>query len=241
MKHAFLFLVMAIGAPLLQFPCQAQEAKAALQNRYYVGLQTFMGSYEMFYRTTPRLLGIKPWQVVAGAHLTRRWAVQVGYTTSNRSSIEDPSYTGTTLSGQYVSGRRGSDSREQAAVLLMRYSLIRRPHPRLQVDVLAGLTLVSSRFSVYGADFVDGQTVREYYSGDHATQFYATAGLGARYPFGKHFEGVFDYTLSRNLKSVPAGLHQQVSGSSLGLTRAFGLGLRYRFALHKKEVTPASL
>lgn len=94
-----------------------------------------------------------------------------------------------------------------------------------------------SRFRVYGSDFVDGQLVRETNLQDRATQFYVTAGLGLRYPFGRHFEGVLDYSYSRNLKSVAGGLHQQVSGNSLGLTRTFGLGLRYGFDVKRKTAT----
>lgn len=82
--------------------------------------------------------------------------------------------------------------------------------------------------------------VREVRLGDQATQLSITAGLGIRYPFGHHFEGVFDWTYSRNLKSVPEYVHQQVTGNKWGMTRALSLGLRYRFAVKKKVAASGS-
>lgn len=230
-------------ASLLLFSAtaSAQVAASPTPVRYYVALSSIRSNYEVFYPTTPQLAVITTGQATVGVQFNPRWAMQLGYAYSRDKSSQDPAYTGTTLAGQYITGRRSNDSWEQAFPLLVRYALIGRPNPRLQIDFIGGGTVVDGRFSVHYIDFVDGQVVREFNAGDHVTQLYFTAGLGVRYPFGKHFEGVFDYMLSRNFKAVPASFHQQVSGSSLGLTRAFSLGLRYRFALHKKAITPASL
>ncbi|MDQ2794166.1 MAG: porin family protein [Bacteroidota bacterium] len=235
MRQSRIISVTLIAALKLGGFCNAQTIQPAkAPTTYYVGVQSFRGRYEVFYPTTPSEVGVEPWQLVAGIQLAPRWVVQVGYSYSSRRSVEDPSYTGTTLIGQYISGRRGSDSHEQAVPLLLNYAVVRSPNPRLQIDVIVGLTWVQTAFRSYGTDYIDGQVAKEYYVSDHATQFYFTGGLGARYPFGRHFEGVFNWTYSRNFRSVPEVVHFSVTGNRYGLTRALSLGLRYRFAVKKK-------
>ncbi|MFD2721788.1 hypothetical protein ACFST9_23935 [Hymenobacter monticola] len=68
-----------------------------------------------------------------------------------------------------------------------------------------------------------------------ATHLYATGGIGLRYPFGRNFEGVFDWTYSKNFRPASEYVHLAVTGNKLGLTRALSLGLRYRFAVGKKK------
>jgi hypothetical protein len=206
--------------------------------KFYGGIQSLISSYEVFYPSAPHLSRISPWQLVAGTQLSSRWAVQVGYTYSHDVHDHNPSYTGTTVSGEPMSGSLYNELWEQAIPLGFRYCLLRWPKPRLQIDVIAGTTVVTSRFQFDEVNKISSRVTHEFHSSGHATQLYATLGLGARYPFGRHFEGVFDYSYSRNLRSVPEGLHLAVSGNEWGLTRAYSLGLRYRFNLKKKAATP---
>jgi hypothetical protein len=243
MKTATLSSLLLVSALAGSQPGQAQAMisdKAPGPGRFYGGAQKFQSRYEMFYPTRPSLVIIQPWQLVAGMYLLPRLAIQVGYAHSGDEYHADPSYTGTTITGKPTYGRRGSESYEQVIPLLLRYSLIRTPHPRLQIDLLGGGALVSSGFRNYAADFVDGVLVSEVDDQAHATQLYATLGLGARYPFGRHFEGVFDYSYSRNLRSVPEAAHLYASGSKWGLTRAYSLGLHYRFNVKKKAAAPGA-
>jgi hypothetical protein len=98
--------------------------------RFYAGAQTFQSQYEVFYPTTPGMVGIKPWQIVAGMYLVPRLAIQLGYAYSGDEFHEDPSYIGTTTTGKSTYGWRSSESYEQVVPLLLRYSLIRTLHPR---------------------------------------------------------------------------------------------------------------
>ncbi len=232
-------LVLLGGGILLGLQAKAQSiSRESEPLRYVVGLQAVRSEYEIFFPTTPSMVSIGPWEVTVGIRIAPRCEAQLSYKASSHTSLEDPSYTGTTLTGQHTSGTRGADSRQQALPLLIRYAFIKSPHPRLQLDVVGGMTLVAAHFNSYGSDFVDGQLVREISSQGRAAQLFATLGVGARYPFGEHFEGVLDYHYSRNLKAVPEGIHQLVTGNKYGLTRALSLGLRYRFALPKKAAAP---
>ena len=201
---------------------------------FYGGVQSLQSRYEVFYPSTPHLSVVKPWQLVAGARLSSRWSIQLGYTYSRDIFDLNPSYTGTNDAGEPTSGSRYSGQWEQAAPLVLRYSLVQRSVPRLQLDAIVGTTLVASRFEYDETRKVNSLVVYHTHSSDRTTQLYITAGLGLRYPFGKHFEGVFDYSYSRNLKSVSEGLHLQVTGNRFGLTRAYSLGVRYRFNFGKR-------
>ena len=75
----------------------------------------------------------------------------------------------------------------------------------------------------------------EFSASDHTTQGFATAGLGMRYSFGRHFEAVGDVAWNHNFHEASPDLHQQVTGSRYGLTRSTNIGVRYRFNLHKPK------
>ncbi|MCI1187015.1 outer membrane beta-barrel protein [Hymenobacter sp. DH14] len=240
MKTKSIFAILI--AVFLHSPkdCRAQEVSMQqFKLTYYVGIEALRANYEVFYPSTPALTNSGSWQLCAGVRIRSRLSIQAGYANIMHSSREDPAYEGTTLSGSYITGKRGSDTRTLTIPLIIRYSLIRRAHPRLQIDAIAGGTLVADNYSLFYLDYVDGVLVRDYHESAHITQVCATAGLGARYPFGRHLEGVLDWTYSRNLKAVPEPIHQQVTGNRFGLTRALSLGLRYRFAVKKKEAVAA--
>jgi hypothetical protein len=92
---------------------------------------------------------------------------------------------------------------------------------------------VSTRSTDAAEEFIDGQSQGVLSSQDQTKQLYAVAGLGIKYPFGRHLEVLFDYTWIRNFKRAPEYVHQEVTGNTWGLTKAFGLGVRYRFNLKK--------
>jgi hypothetical protein len=100
---------------------------------------------------------------------------------------------------------------------------------RLQLDLIGGGTWVNSRFRVAAEDFINGQSLGLVSQEDHTRQWYLTAGLGARYSFSQHVEGVLEYTLIRNTQRIPAYVHLATLGNRWGLTRSISLGLRYRF------------
>ncbi len=120
--------------------------------------------------------------------------------------------------------------------LLARYAMVRFPSPRLQVDAILGLSLVGTRDEFSVENRVNGQVVASYSEQNKATHLYATGGLGLRYPFGRRFEGVFDWTYSKNFRYAPDYVHLAVTGNQWGITRALALGLRYRFAVKKKSI-----
>lgn len=150
--------------------CQAQEMKPSQPRlSYYVGIEAIRGSYEVLYPSVPLLSSSGPWQFSVGATIMPSLRLQLGVAGSSHTSREDPAYTGTTLSGSYVSGKRGSDSYTLSVPLVLRYSLIRRAQPRLQIDALVGVTLLADSYKLFYVDYVDGVIVRDYHEADHVT------------------------------------------------------------------------
>lgn len=202
---------------------------------FFVGAHAFNGAYEVFFPNTANNAGTESsWQITIGRNLSSRLTVQLGATYARKSFVDDPSYIRTTSSGQYEDGAYRSNRWSYCLPLLARYAVVRFPNPRLQVDAILGLSLfgVKDRFSIENR--VNGQIVASYSEENKATHLYATGGIGLRYPFGRHFEGIFDWTYSKNFRSAPDYVHLAVTGNKLGLTRALSLGLRYRFAVKKK-------
>lgn len=191
----------------------------------------------MFYPHTSGSAGVHPWQLTVGGNVSTRWAIQVGFSYQNEYEYRAPLYTGTRLNGDYIDGFKTSKRWTYCVPVLARYAVVRYPKPRLQIDALLGLTLLGAESIYEVEDRVNGQVVRQYsYGGGKATQGYYTAGVGFRYPFGRHFEGVFDWTYNRNFRSAPEGVNFNTTGNPYGLTRAINLGLRYRFNVRKKPV-----
>ena len=175
-----------------------------------------------------------PWQLSIGGNLSPRLALQLGYSYRHEADHLDPSYTGTTLTGQFVSGSSSDERWTHCVPLLARYTAIGFPNHRLQADFLLGLTMLhTSEFTA--AEFrVDYQVVSSRSFHYKATQGYISGGFGLRYNFGHHVEGVLDWTYSHNFRSASEDVHLNVTGNRFGLTRALSLGLRYRFAVKKK-------
>lgn len=237
-KRITVGLVLALALVVMQTRAQTMSGQPNFP--YFVGAHAFNGSYEVFFPATANSAGTESsWQLTLGRALSRRWAVQLGVTYARKSFVDDPSYTRTTLSGQYEEGAYRSERGTFCLPVLARYALVRRSRPRLQVDAVAGLTVVRVWDEFTVENRVNGLVVARYAEGGRATHAYLTAGLGLRYPFGRRFEGVLDWTYSRNLRAVPDRVHLAVVGNPLGLTRAVGLGLRYRFALKRKSAAGA--
>lgn len=200
----------------------------------FVGAQAFQSHYAVFFPVSPNNTGVGMWQLVVGGNLSRRLAIQGGYTYVHDLHIDNPSYTGTNTLGQQVSGSSYNERRTSCVPFLVRYSALRFPSPRLQVDLIAGATLLQTEYILEMEDRVNNQVVESIYDQDKVRQLYATLGLGLRYPFGRHVEGVFDWTYSRNFRTNPSSVNLSVTGNGFGLTRALSLGLRYRFNVGKK-------
>ena len=237
------FLLCTVSSCCLTFSAlaQFQPAKdpASIGLRYWVGVDALRSHYEVFFPLTPNDTGTGAWQVSMGVNITPRLATQAGISYTHDENIQDPEYSGTTLSGQYTDGSRINKRWTYCLPILARYAVVRYPHPRLQVDAILGLTLLGTRYLLAGENRVDGQVVSSFFEEGKATHLYATGGVGLRYPFGRHFEGVFDWTYSKNFRSAPDYVHLAVTGNKLGLTKALSLGLRYRFAVQKKTAATA--
>ncbi len=234
MRATLIFLGLLLGNGLI---AKAQVAALNDPCRYYVGLQSATNWYELYYKagpftTPPTSIKVSPWLLSAGYFILPRLAVQLGFAYRTRSDSY-PGATGTDLQGHRILDDAFTDADKQVAVpLMLRYSLSRRK-PHLRADALLGVVWAHHSFVQDSHDEVDGQITRQSSSSDRAGNFYASAGLGVRWVFNRHFEALGDFTLNRNLKDVPNYVHQQVTGNTLGLTHSVNLGLRYRFNLHK--------
>lgn len=207
---------------------------------YYVALQYSQANYEIYYPSTPNYNSIYAPQLVVGWQLKPRLAAQVGFGFERTSYRQDPSYTGTTVAGVPIYGWSQEKTYMHSFPVLMRYSLVQYRKTRVQLDFLAGATVLYAKFRSEGAGYVGGQLVRQSSYGDQATQFYLAGGFGVRYLFRPRIEGVFEAIWSRNTKEVPSVVHLNVSGNSLGITKAYSLGLRYRFNL-RRQAAPEAL
>ncbi|TGE19712.1 hypothetical protein [Hymenobacter elongatus] len=235
MKIPLFTLLLCAGIPGQGPECQAQPSTPSYTPRFSIGVQTAQNRYVVFYPTTVSTRSIKPWMVTAGVQFTPRFLLQVGYGYSHEETVEDPSGTGTTLTGQQTSGVYRYASRAWAVPLLTRYTLTRRPLSRVQFDLLSGATLAAARFSGYSDSRIDGQIISSTSYGGRATpQLYATAGVGARVWFGKHWHLVWDITLNRNLHASSRYTNLETTGNRWGLTRSANLGVQYRFGWPKK-------
>jgi hypothetical protein len=236
MRNNLRVFVTGLWWPLLAaLPGQAQEKSPEAAPHFYVGVhQLYQVSYQVFYPDTPGRAGVHPWQLTVGGNVSTRLAVQAGVSYQREHTPRAPLYTGTRLNGDYVDGFQTSTQRTYCVPVLARYAVVRHPKPRLQVDALLGLTLFGTKANYEIEDRVNRQVVRQYSYGGEATHGYYTAGVGLRYPFGRHFEGVLDWTYSRNFRAAPVDVNFNTTGNRFGLTRAISLGLRYRFNLHKK-------
>jgi hypothetical protein len=236
MRNDIRIFMAGLVAPLFgALPCRAQEKSPDATPRFYVGVHHLYNTgYQVFYPDTPGSAGVHPWQLTAGGNVSTRLAIQIGFSYQNESKYRDPLYTGTRLNGDYIEGFQTSKRWTYCVPVLVRYAVVRYPKPRLQVDVLLGLTLLGTESSYEVEDRVNGQVVRQYSYGGKATQGYYTAGVGFRYPFGRHFEGVLDWTYNRNFRSTSEGVNFNTTGNRYGFTRAINLGVRYRFNVRKK-------
>jgi hypothetical protein len=235
MKSIFHLLWAAASGCMLSLPCHAQTLSGSTAlPQFYVVTYLSTADYELIYPTTPNLGGTDPWMAAVGKQLATRWAVQLGYAWRHYKTGEDPSHVGTTANGQPTYGWRSSETWTHALPFTVRYTLLPASRARLQLDLIGGGTWVSSRFRVAAEDFINGQSQGLVSQQDQTRQWYLTAGLGARYSFSQHVEGVFDYALIRNTQRIPDYVHLGTVGNKWGLTRSISLGLRYRFNLKKQ-------
>ena len=234
------FLAGILLASIGTHTCNAQKNGPVSSPRYYVGVhQLYRIGYQVFYSNTPGAVSVHPWQITLGLNASPRLALQLGVSYTTERNQMDPAYTGTMLNGDYVDGATDSRQWTYCVPVLARYAMLRYPKPRFQVDGILGLTLLGTSYTESAEDRVNGRVVRSYYDEGKATQLYATVGLGLRCPFGRHFEGVFDWTYNRNFQSASEYVNFNTTGNRYGFTRAISLGLRYRFDVKKKRELPA--
>jgi len=92
----------------------------------------------------------------------------------------------------------------------------------------------------YSYSTFNGAITSEQTRSGHSAQFIATAGVGFRWVFSRHFELMYDHAWNRNMDGAPPYLRQQIIGNPNGLTTNRSLALRYRLNWGKKpvEATP---
>lgn len=213
---------------------QQPAFSAGKERPFFIGTHLFQSSYEVFFPATPNSTGARPWQLIGGYRVCSRFALQLGYAHAHELYQSDPSYTGTTLTGHFVSGSSYSERWTQCLPLTARYVVLYAGR-HWQVDALLGLTLLKTRALARGENRVDGQVVSHVEQDLQATQGYASGGVGLRYAFGRHLEGEWDWTYSRNFHQAPEYVHLETVGNKWGLTRALSLGLNYRFAIRRRS------
>ncbi|MBF9237601.1 outer membrane beta-barrel protein [Hymenobacter sp. BT683] len=221
--------LLLAGSGLL--PCAAQTASVPAPGRFYVGASFIRKEYLVYSDARRYTQQARPWEAVAGVQVTPNWALQVGFANRVSRSSPTPGYYGE--DGQLI-GDVQTTYRITALPVLVRYTALRERHTGLQLDVVGGGTVAFSSIEEHYLGFVGGPPVVEQTFTERTTQKYVTAGLGVRYPLGRHVEGVLDWAYSRNLASMPTEQRKGFTGNKYGLTRAVGLGLTYRFHGFKK-------
>ncbi|GAB3587390.1 hypothetical protein GCM10027345_38120 [Hymenobacter daeguensis] len=216
--------------------CLAQSATAQTPQpapRYYVGAAfLYRNTYEVAYPSGTNWASVGPWHVVAGASLSPRLAVQVGYAYTRQADNQDPYIVGFTTAGELATGSRRSSITAHAIPLLARYQLMQRGPLGLQA--LGGLTGWHSTNELDEVNTVAGRVVSGRHLSERAWQLYGSLGLGATFLVGRHVEAVADLTWNKNVQSASADVHRAATGNSWGITNALSFGLRYRFDLNKK-------
>ncbi len=230
---------------LVTFCCYAAQAQPATPVAkwkplpYFVGFHFQEGQYEVYFPSTYNDAIPGSWEFTAGLAVSSRFVVQTGFSHVHDLFVFDPSYTGTTLSGDYVSGKDRDENSVYCAPVLVRYSLFSKARARLQIDAILGLTFLKN--DVYNDregstnNVITFSRHQEYHSG---LQSYLTAGVGFRYPFGHHVEAVVDWIYNRNFHETSERVHLDLSDNKWGFTDTRSLGIRYRFNLKKPAAAP---
>ena len=239
---SLLSAVAGVGLWLLGSTCWAQRPARQLPfGRYYVEVHLNRADYELLGFKDLGVGGTSPWMVAVGRQLSPRWAAQLNYAYAHDGFYQNPSYTGTTTTGQIRYGWRSSDVWAHTATALVRYRLYQSASSRLRLEAFGGGAGLSSRFEIAGEGFVAGVSTGVERREGATRQVYLTAGLGACFSVTKHLEGVVDYGYIRNLKEAPDYVHLNTVGNKWGLTRTMSLGLRYRFNLPRRPVPAAAV
>ena len=208
---------------------------------YFVGFHYQESRYEVYFPfpTIPTDATPGLWEITAGGSISPRITVQMGFSYVHDVFVLDPSYTGMTLSGSYLSGKDRDEIRVYCIPAMARYLFFSSIHARLQMDVIMGFSFL--KYDAYSDR--EGRTnnvvtfsSQEEYHPD--LQSYFTAGLGLRYRLGRHFEMVLDWTYNRNFHDSDEYTHLNTIGNKWGLGNARSLGLRYRFNLKKPTAAP---
>jgi hypothetical protein len=209
---------------------------------FFIGSSGYQSNYEVFFSPNPidnSTASTGPWQLNVGVALSFRLECQIGYSYRHEHEFMDPFYSGTNSSGQTVSGASINDFWTHCIPVLARYTVLHCSKNRFRIDGLLGFTILNAREFSAVENRVNSLVISSLATDYQATQLYASFGFGGRYSFGQHFEGILDWTYSRNFRQASPDVHFQATGNEYGLTRALSLGFRYRFAMKKKAVATA--
>ena len=235
--------VYFLSAALLAIVPRLLLAQSTSDRRpFYVELRGSHNNCEIRYQNGNGVIDINPldkslFPFTVGYYFTPRFAVQLGgsyvhITYNSPGGIrQDPAGTSILGATDYTH-TRGSVS------TLLRYAVLPQKN-RLQVDALLELMWARDAYISYSYSTFNGAITSEQTRRDNGAQFIATAGVGFRWVFSRHFELMYDHAWNRNLDGAPPYLRQQIIGNSNGLTNNRSIALRYRFNWGKPAPQPA--
>lgn len=222
-------LALAIVLCWYMTPCLGQASLPTTYHRWYVGTQLTSHYYAVIFPSgLPSMSSPNPLQLVAGYQFTPRLAMQISGLYRHRNL--EWGGAGTTVTGQPTATKFKHQNWNTAVPVSLRHTLTRQSARRVQVDGALGLSFISIRYTTRQTIEIDGQVTEEYNTAQKATGTYLTGGISGRLGFGKtrRVEAVLDLLVNRNIEQFSTSIYQYLDAPG-GLTRAYGLGLRYRF------------
>ncbi|MGI4832024.1 MAG: outer membrane beta-barrel protein [Janthinobacterium lividum] len=212
---------LLLGTPLLG---RAQATEPAPLPTFYAGLAAYISSLQPL-GSSAETGFVVPLQATLGYQLRPRLAVQASL------AYRGGAYTYTYTNRDYLAGGQlgllyavSGTSRRRAlsAATLVRLTLTRQAAHRLQVDMLAGLTLEHQRYlwNSVRTDSAAAPVAASYST--TTTGLLVTAGPGLRYRFGPHLEATYNLLFSAGLAGFADSFYSRGSAST-------ALGVQYRF------------
>ncbi|QNH63361.1 outer membrane beta-barrel protein [Hymenobacter sediminicola] len=235
--------ILSLGIILLAAAISHAQVvpKPPVRYKFYVAGAHGYTKHEIFYKSPsvyPNSTTIGPWKPTVGVNFNERFSIEI----SRWRDIEDNEYkmsaSGTKLDGTPVREYTGSYSYSRGIPLTGRYAFTRSTSNRLKLEVIGGISYVTTKASLEERRIEGEEEVSYEFVSAQSSNLYVSAGLGGRFQLGKHLEIVGDYGFNRILRNVDGATHRQIIGNPTGLTRNRSIGLRYRFNFKINKPTP---
>ncbi|MFD2787510.1 outer membrane beta-barrel protein [Hymenobacter rubripertinctus] len=217
MRNIFLLCCSLLGLPATLL---AQEIAPAPFARWYGSVQYGRQTYQLFNppKLEPWLTNARRTQLSTGYQLNPSWAFQVGWGYSGNKFITDN--FGTNTSGQPVTEQGWTKDRSHAFSAVARYTFLRFPLQKFQLEWIAGPVLLRRRNWGEFTRTENGVVTEKRLNDNRATDWYVVAGPGLSYALGRHFQATSELLFNRNLRTTKY---------EIKTFRSLGIGLRYRF------------